>query len=118
LGLGGTPGHKKKGWEFSQNQMARRIKRLWLKLWKSKGFDVLVTHAPAKGHHDGKGIHEGYAAFGELIRKYHPSYFFHGHMHMNYDAKQPRLSQLEQQTAVVNAWNKYVMDIIIPERAD
>ena len=48
LGLGGSmqyiPDAKN---QYTEKQMRRRVRRLAWKLWRHKGFDILVTHAPA-----------------------------------------------------------------------
>ena len=33
--------------QYTERKMRARIRRLWWKLWRHKGFDILVTHAPA-----------------------------------------------------------------------
>ena len=97
--------------------MEKRIHKLWYPLWRKKGFDVLVTHSPAKNHGDGKGAHEGFPCFNRLIEKYRPSWFFYGHMHLSYDANTPRVSRLGD-TATVNAFGKYVVEVEGPENGD
>lgn len=115
LGLGGSRRYKPGPFQYTEKEMERRIRRLKFPLWRKKGFDVLVTHAPARGHHDGKGPHEGFACFNELIRKYSPSWFFYGHVHMNYDPDRPRKSRLGN-TRTVNAFQKYILEMEVPDR--
>ena len=52
LGLGGSNRYKPGVNQYTEKQMAKRIRKLRWKLFRSKGFDVLVTHSPAKGFHD------------------------------------------------------------------
>ena len=85
LGLGGSIRYKDDDWQFTESEMRSRIKKLRFSIWKNKGFDILLTHAPAKGLHDGEDLpHHGFEAFNELMDKYEPNYFIHGHVHMNY----------------------------------
>lgn len=69
----------------TQKMMRKRIHKLWWKLWRHKGFDILVTHAPAYKLNDMEDLpHRGFKAFLDLMDKYHPKYFLHGHVHANY----------------------------------
>ena len=117
LGLGGSRRYKKGPFQYTEAQMEKRIHKLWYPLWRKKGFDVLVTHSPAKDHGDGKGAHEGFPCFNRLIEKYRPSWFFCGHMHLSYDANTPRVSRLGD-TSTVNAFGKYVVEVEVPENGN
>ena len=111
LGLGGSYRYKEGGHMFTENEMRGRVRRLWLKLLTKKGFDVLVTHAPAYGVNDGEDLpHRGFETFVELIEKYHPKYFVHGHVHMNYGRQYPREDMLGE-TKVINSYISYTVDI-------
>ena len=86
LGLGGSMRYKPGEHQYSERDMARRIRRLWFKLWRSGGFDVLVTHAAMRGLGDADDLaHRGFECFKRLIDKYHPAYMIHGHVHKSYD---------------------------------
>lgn len=111
LGLGGSYRYKEGGHMFTEDEMRGRVRRLWLKLLTKKGFDVLVTHAPAYGVNDGADLpHRGFETFVELIEKYHPKYFVHGHVHMNYGRQYPREDMLGE-TKVINSYISYMVDI-------
>lgn len=111
LGLGGSYRYKEGVNQYTDHEMKMRTKRLWFKLLKHKGFDVLVTHAPAYGVNDGKDLsHRGFEVFVELIEKYNPKYFVHGHVHMNYGRQFPREDVLGE-TKVINAYNHYVVEL-------
>ena len=89
--------------------MEKRIRKLRLKLWMKKGFDILLTHAPAKGHNDQEDLaHRGFEAFGTLMEKYRPKYMVHGHVHMNYGREIPRESRYKN-TTVINAFERYTI---------
>ena len=76
-----------------------------------KGFDVLVTHSPAKGLHDGEDVcHTGFDVFNRLIEQYKPRYFVHGHVHMSYGRQFVRLDKVGE-TTVINAYEKYIVEI-------
>lgn len=111
LGLGGCLRYKPGKNQYTEQQMQRRISKMFWKIRRKKGFDILVTHAPAQGIHDAEDLcHRGFKAFIDLIEKYHPKYFVHGHVHMNYGRKFPREDMLGD-TRVINAFEKYIIEI-------
>lgn len=111
LGLGGSNRYKPGVNQYTEKQMAKRIKKLRWKLFRSKGFDVLVTHSPAKGFHDDVDeCHKGFDAFYGLIDKYKPKYFVHGHVHLNYGRQFVR-EDIIGETKVINAFEKYIIEI-------
>ena len=97
--------------QYTQAQMTRRAARLWFSIRRSKGFDVLVTHAPAKGLGEGTGLtHTGFQAFRSLLERWKPAYMVHGHVHLNYDPLAKRLRRFED-TVIINAYEKYVFEV-------
>lgn len=111
MGLGGCMRYKPGPCQFTELGMKSRILRMALKLRKHKGFDVLVTHAPAAGFHDMEDLpHQGFQCFVDLIHKYKPKYFIHGHVHLCY-GRFPREDMLEE-TKVINAYEKYEFEMI------
>ncbi|MCI6242066.1 MAG: metallophosphoesterase [Lachnospiraceae bacterium] len=111
LGLGGCLRYKPGKNQYTEQQMQRRISKMFWKIRRKKGFDILVTHAPAQGIHDAEDLcHRGFKAFIDLIEKYHPKYFVHGHVHMNYGRQFPREDMLGD-TRVINAFEKYIIEI-------
>lgn len=65
LGLGGSmqyiPGAPN---QYTERQMRWRIRKMTWKLWRNRGFDILVTHAPAYHVNDMEDLpHRGFAAF-------------------------------------------------------
>lgn len=111
LGLGGSHRYKPGLNQYTELQMVRRVSKLFWKIKFNRGFDILVTHSPAKGVHDGEDMcHLGFQVFNRLIEKYHPKYFVHGHVHMNYGRQFPREDYIGD-TCVVNAFERYVIEI-------
>lgn len=110
LGLGGSMRYRPGINQYTDVQMNRRIRKLWWKLFRSGGFDILLTHAPGKGMGDGSDLpHQGFEAFPALIEKYDPKYMVHGHVHMNYSYNQPRQST-RGNTRVINAFERFVFE--------
>ena len=111
LGLGGSYRYKDGVNQYTELQMARRIAKLKLKLTINRGFDILVTHSPAYGFHDGEDqCHRGFDSFNRLINTYHPKYFVHGHVHMNYGRQFPRVYEIGD-TKVINAFERYILEV-------
>lgn len=110
MGLGGSYRYRPGTFMFTERQMRMRILRLLPSIWRHRGFDILVTHAPALHVNDFDNItHRGFDSFNRLIEKYHPKYFLHGHIHRNYGMKIPRVTDLGE-TRVINAYDYYPFD--------
>ena len=111
-GLGGSYRYRPDGiYMYTEKQMARRIRKLWWKIRKNKGIDVLVTHAPAFGLGDLDTLpHRGFRCFLKFLEKYRPRYMLHGHVHRNYGFKIP-VTQKYLGTTIINACGAYVLDL-------
>lgn len=110
MGLGGSmeyiPGASN---QYTEQKMKWRVLKMKWKIWKHKGFDILVTHAPAYQVNDLEDLpHRGFVVFRTLMEKYQPKFFFHGHIHANYNRKFKREDQFGN-TTVVNAYEHYVV---------
>lgn len=88
-GLGGSVRYRPDGdYQYTQAEMTRRVvaltPRLWLnRLRYGRALDILVTHAPPKGIHDGSDpAHVGFLAFNRFIARFQPRYLLHGHAHV------------------------------------
>ena len=110
LGLGGSFRYRDGLNLYTEEQMARRVLRLKLALWRSGGFDILLTHAPARGVNDfDNRTHRGFQCFTALLDQYRPKYFVHGHIHRSYGANIPQISQ-HGDTTVINASGYCIFD--------
>ena len=110
LGLGGSYRYRRGENMYTEGQMKRRIWRLWFQLWRHKGFDILLTHAPAWHINDLDSIsHRGFQCFLRLLDKYRPKYFVHGHVHRNYGIKIPQRTQ-RGETVIINAFDHCTFD--------
>ncbi len=111
LGLGGSHRYKPGPYQFTEREMAKRVRKLFWKLKFKKGFDILVTHSPARGLHDDEDMcHMGFEVFNALIEQYRPKYFVHGHVHLNYGRQFVR-EDMVGETHVVNAYEKYMLEL-------
>ncbi len=110
LGLGGSNRYKLGDNQYTQKEMYKRIKKLNFRLRKNKGFDILLAHSPARFLNDSEDIpHQGFEAFNDLMDKYAPKFFIHGHVHMNYNYKLPRICA-HGQTTVINGYRSFVIE--------
>lgn len=107
LGLGGSCRYSGGAHQYTQQEMKNRKRKLWNKLRRHKGMDILLTHAAAWGIDDAEDpAHQGFEAFTELIETYEPSYFIHGHIHLNCSSAHER-SMKHGQTMVINGYETY-----------
>lgn len=112
LGLGGSMRYQYGAtYQYTEEQMRWRVRRLGRALRKAGGVDILMTHAPARGVNDGEDfVHRGFETFNYLLDRFEPQYFFHGHVHLNYNYKLPRKCTVGN-TTVINAFGAYVLEI-------
>ena len=111
LGLGGSQCYNFGTYQYTEKEMRYRIFKLRRKLRRNRGFDILVTHAPAYQLNDGEDLpHKGFQAFRDLLDKYKPKYFIHGHVHLNYNWNQQRECTYNDTTTVINAFERYTFE--------
>ena len=111
LGLGGSVEYSGGPHQYTEAQMARRVRRLWWSLRRAGGVDIVLTHSPIMGYGDGEDYaHRGFAALLPLLDRYRPRYLIHGHVHMNYGAQMERIHQ-RGETTIINAYERYVLDL-------
>lgn len=114
LGLGGCLWYHEGPHQYTERQMRRRIRKLRFQLWKTKGVDIVVTHAPPRGVGDANdNAHRGFESLLELLDRYQPQYLLHGHVHTNYGMDTVR-ERTYNNTKVINTCERYVLDI--PDR--
>lgn len=107
LGLGGCFPYRDGKYMYSEREMKRRMQHLKCQLLFHRGFDILLTHAPAYGLGDGDDMaHQGYQTFLELLDRYQPKYMVHGHMHLPYRYNLGRTIQYKN-TQIINAYEKH-----------
>lgn len=110
LGLGGSMRYKPGINQYTDSEMKRRVKRLSYKLFKNKGFDILLTHSPAyQINDDTDPAHVGFQTFIDLLKKYKPKFFIHGHLHKTYGRRYKKYDRFEN-THIINAYESCVFD--------
>lgn len=111
MGLGGCYKYREGMNFYTEKEMRRRFKRLKFQLWRHKGIDILLTHAPAYQLNDMEHLtHRGFQCFRDIMEKYSPKYFIHGHVHRNYGRNIPQKSNFRN-TTIINACGHCVIEI-------
>ncbi len=115
LGLGGVPRCRPGTHQYTEREMRRRIAALRRALKKAGGVDIVVAHAPPLGLGDlDDPAHRGFAAFTDLLERYRPQYFLHGHIHLRYAPLLPR-ERLCGGSRVINVSERF--ELTVPDRA-
>ena len=112
LGLGGARMYNGGPYQYTEKQMERRIRKLRWKLHRSKGVDIVLTHAPPAGYGDAEDIaHRGFEAFLPLMDRYQPSYLIHGHVHKSYSVHTFSREVQYASTTVLNGAGRTILEI-------
>jgi Icc-related predicted phosphoesterase len=107
-GLSGSPRYKPDApLQYTQNEQWMRA--FWLArqmtqglAWWGRGADIIASHAPLRGIHDGPDhAHIGFDAFNWLAKTFRPRLWLHGHQHRNYNPMQSGETRLGE-TLIVN----------------
>ncbi|NJN17194.1 MAG: metallophosphoesterase [Oscillochloris sp.] len=116
-GLGGCLRYKPDGANmYTDAEMMRRVYGLVPQLMLNKlrygrYLDVLITHAPPLGIHNGPDYpHRGFRAFLWLMERFRPRYLIHGHIHLSYGYDSGTES-VYQDTQVINTAGYRLLEI-------
>ncbi|MDO5382989.1 MAG: metallophosphoesterase [Eubacteriales bacterium] len=111
MGLGGSIRYKNGDNQYTESQMKKRVAKMWPKIKMKKGIDILLTHSPAAGICDGQdNCHKGFEVFIDILEKYKPKYFIHGHVHKNYARDFVREQKYNEDTVIINGYDRYILD--------
>jgi Icc-related predicted phosphoesterase len=103
--------------QYTERQMAWRLRRLGWQVHHRGGVDVMVSHAAPL--HDDPTLdatdraHAGVAGFRRFIEHHRPRYWLHGHNHLLFPWV-PRVSGIAG-TVVINAYGHFVLDTDAPQ---
>ncbi len=110
LGLDGSRWYNGGPYQYTEDQMRRRIRHLRRKIRRAGGIDIVISHAPPRRLHDAEDpCHKGFKSYNRLIEKYSPSYFIHGHIHSFFADPAQRLVVVNK-TKVVNTYGHYLFE--------
>lgn len=111
LGLGGSMRYKPGPYQFSEQEMQKRIRKAGWAIRRHHGFDILLTHAPARGYGDGADrVHIGFQCMNKLIERWKPAYHVYGHVHKEYSGDFKRLI-VRGETTAINAYERYIIEL-------
>lgn len=111
MGLGGCKRYHPGAHQYSEREMAKRIRKLRFPLWRSRGVDILVTHAPAQGlGDDSDAAHLGFGALRAFLDKYQPPLMLHGHVHLRYNHAHQRVLR-HSNTTIINVSERYELEL-------
>ncbi len=114
LGLGGCKRYAGGPYQYSEEEMAKRIRRLRRPIRKAGGVDLIVTHAPMTGCGDAEDYaHRGFDCFVTLTEELRPFAFCHGHVHASSAWHSPRVLD-HCGIPVVNAYERYLLTVPDP----
>lgn len=101
-------------WEMTVKLLFMLPALLWNKLRYGTYLDIFLTHASPRRIHDADDpCHRGFECFNAFIKRFHPMYLVHGHIHL-YDIRLPRLTKVGKpgfQTTVINAYAHTVIEL-------
>lgn len=109
-GLGGSLECQGGPFQFSEEKMHKRVKKL-IKTCK-KPIDILVTHSPTFdiGDNPKSQTHRGFKCFHTLYEKLLPKYHLYGHNHFTYSSNAKRIL-IHKDIQVINGYNYYILEI-------
>jgi Icc-related predicted phosphoesterase len=117
-GLEGSPWYNGGPHQYHEAQMAwlvrRMIPRLLLnRLRTGRYLDILITHTPPFGIHDGTDLtHRGFLSFPPLLDRFHPRYMLHGHQHRYIITERART--VVGRTTVLNVYGHVLLEVALP----
>ena len=115
-GIEGSARYRPGPHQYSEPEMDLFALRLaprlqWNRWRRGRALDVLLTHAPPKGPHEGADRpHRGVPAFNRIHRWWRPRVHVHGHVHLN-GANAPREYVSPEGVRVVNAYGFTLIDL-------
>lgn len=111
LGLGGSQRYSPGDHQYTEREMSKRIRKLIPQLWRHRGVDIVITHAPVRDlGDDDNPTHRGFRSFYKLLDRHKPRYWIYGHVHMRYGMRHQRVIQYGD-TTLINASERYMIDV-------
>lgn len=93
--------------QFTEREMSGFVRRLKFSIWRKKGVDWVITHAPPRHINDEEDrCHRGFQVYRTFIEKYKPPLFLHGHIHKLFDDDDERITRYHN-TKVINCYGYY-----------
>lgn len=120
VGLEGSIRYKHRGSHFQYSQLEMWFNAFYLipylllnKLRYGRYLDILVTHSPPYGIHNGEDhIHIGFKSFIWFMKIFKPRYLIHGHRHV-YNSLEVTETQFKE-TTIINIYPYKFLEIEVP----
>ena len=97
--------------QYTEREMGAFIRRLRFQLWRTRGTDLVVTHAPPRYINDAEDrCHRGFHVFRKFIDRYQPPVFLHGHIHKLFSDDSERITVVNS-TRVINCYGYYTFEL-------
>lgn len=115
-GIEGSARYRPGPHQYSEFEMEMHRLRLaprlgWNRLTKGRALDVLLTHAPPLGPHQGSDHpHRGVPAFNRLASRWRPRLHVHGHVHLS-GANAAREYVTDEGVRVINAFEFTLIEL-------
>jgi uncharacterized protein len=124
-GLGGSIRYNQsQGAQYTEAEMLRRVWRLAPRLLVNRlrygrYLDILLTHAPPLGIHNGPDFpHRGFRALLMFMDRFAPRYLIHGHIHRSYGFSAVTETHYKRTTVLNTAgYRLLAVEAPTPERA-
>ena len=111
LGLEGSRWYNGGPIQYTEGQMRHLVWRLRPKIWWAGGVDLVVAHAPPRYINDAEDLcHRGFKTYRQLIRRYAPRYFLHGHIHAFFADPAERVTHAGG-TTIINCYGYFRLEI-------
>ncbi|MEX2536505.1 MAG: metallophosphoesterase [Trueperaceae bacterium] len=116
-GVEGSARYRPGNQQYSEFEMTLHCASLaprlaWNRLVKGRALDILLTHAPPQGPHEGEDYpHRGVPAFNRFLRRWRPRLHVHGHVHLS-GANAPREYVTDGGVRVVNAFEFTLIELL------
>src|SRR5437868_6564787 len=115
-GMEGSPLYNNGPHQYSEQQAAWNLLRLYPALLREKiksgrYLDMLVTHAPPRGIHDGDDVaHKGFKSLLGFIERLKPTLLLHGHTHRYYPMQPVRTRYGD--TEIINVYGHVLLEFV------
>ena len=114
LGLGGCVRYNEGPYQYTEQQMAARLRKAERLCRKAGGLDILLTHCPPRGWGDLEDpAHLGFACLLPFLDRWRPKYLIHGHIHQRYGISRSR-ELLYGSTTILNVSGKFFLELPEP----
>lgn len=114
-GVDGVVRYRPGAFQYTEAQWMRRLwmltlRTVWAQQRHGQRLDILVTHAPPSGLHDGPRAHQGSWALRRFVERFQPRHLIHGHVHLNYGYGDQSPLQ-HGNTTIINTYGHLLLDI-------